>query len=310
MSDEEAICSVRASVSRIAGRGEIGDGRAALRVGCRAVSVLCIALLPSGCVAVREKVVEPVLRAVAEQRVEQGERLVKRKAWDQARVAFERAAAADPKNAEAHARLARLLARGRDDRRACAEYRAALRADPDNLDDALALGDCLCRLAETSMDRQQLYAAAVRVFQYARSIKPADGSALMHLGACYRQMGDDRQAIAILREAERLNPGSTSVHNELAAAYETIGDDEQALAQYAAALAIDPDNLLAHNRAGEINLRISERGGAGAASARRRALAHFALSMRIDAAQPQVRQRLLQLGDDAMRVAQSPGHGG
>lgn len=273
----------------------------------RAAVVLCSAWLPCGCVAVRGALVDPVRRTVARQQVSEGERLL---AWSrprEAQAAFQRAEKADPHNATAHGRLGELFARDGEYERAAEEYRLALRANPNHLGYALGLGDSLRHSAETSMQRPQVYAAAIRVYRYARSLYPVNVQAAIGLGISLHQTGAHRQAAETLKEVQRLRPGSTEVHNALAAAYDALGDEETALRQCAMTLKLDSANLLAHNRAARINLRISRQGGEASSLALRRARHHLRRSLRIDPAQPRIRELLIQCGPDPRRVAASPG---
>ena len=271
-----------------------------------AVVVLCAAWLPCGCVAVRGVLVDPVRRAVARQHVSDGERL---QDWSQpqaAQAAFRRAVKADPHNAAAHGRLGEMFARDGKHERASQEYRLALRSNPNHLGYALGLGDSLRHSAETSMQRSQLYAAAIRVYRYARSLYPDSFQAAIGLGLTLHQTGAHRQAAETLMEVQRLRPASTDVHSALAAAYEALGDEQAAFRQYEMTLELDPDNLFAHNQAARINLRISRRGGEESSVALGKARRHLRRSLRIDSAQPRIRELLIQCGPDPRRIAASP----
>lgn len=273
----------------------------------RVAVVLCAAWLPCGCVAVRGALVAPVRRTVARQHVSEGERLLDRSRPREARAAFRRAVKADPHNATAHGRLGELFASDGKYERAAQEYRLALRANPNNLDFALGLGNSLRRSAETSMQRSQVYAAAIRAYRYARSLQADNVQAAVGLGISLHRAGAHRRAVETLEEVQRLRPGSTEVHNALAAAYDALGDEEAALRQCAMTLKLDSDNLLAHNRAAQINLRISRRGDAESSVALGRARHHLRRSLRIDPAQPRIRELLIQCGPDPRRVIAGTG---
>lgn len=257
--------------------------------------------------AVRGVLVDPVRRSVARQQVSEGERLLD---WSQpraARAAFERAVRADPHNAAAHGRLGEMLVSEGRHERAAEEYRLALRSNPNNLDYALGLGDCLRRSAETSMQRSQVYAAAIRVYRYARSLQADNVQAAVGLGISLDRIGNHRQAVETLKEVARLRPDSTKVHNALAAAYDALGDEETALRQYEMTLKLDGDNLLAHNQAAEIDLRMGRRGGGASPLALRRARQHLRRSLRIEPKQPRIRELLIQCGPDPRSVAAGTG---
>lgn len=255
----------------------------------------------------RGVLVDPVRRTVARQQVSEGERLLDWSRPREAQAAFHRAVKADPHNAAAHGRLGEMFAMDGKHEQASKEYRLALRANPNNLDYALGLGDSLRHSAETSMQRPQVYAAAIRAYRYARSLQVGNVQAAVGLGISLHETGAHWRAVETLEEVQRLRPGSTEVHNALAAAYDALGDEETALRQCAITLDLDSDNLLAHNRAARINLRISRRGGEASSLALGKARHHLRRSLRIDPAQSRIRELLIQCGPDPKRVAAGTG---
>lgn len=149
---------------------------------------------------------------------------VDRNELDAAERDFRHAIRLDKRNGDAHAGLARVLARKGDDAHAAESYRAAVKFAPANPNYAAELGECLGRLATQSLDRRSLSAGSMRAFNLARSLSPADPALAINHGrwACRLEFYDE--ALHALQNALQLSPESAEAHQELATVYDAIGD--------------------------------------------------------------------------------------
>jgi tetratricopeptide (TPR) repeat protein len=245
----------------------------------------------------------PLHRAIARHDVARG--CDRSAAGDEAAAAalLESAVAHDPHNALGQANLGRIRATAGQYEEAVRHYQAAVRNAPETSEYAFALANCLDKLAETSIDRQQMLDRAIRAYRYVLFLDPHNLEAEIRLGACCRRQGDFVEAFAALRRAETPDSPSARIHNELASTYEDLGDYDKALSEYAQSLQLEPDNLIAHNGCGEINLALSRRPSSQHPLARRRAIAHLRRSLEIEAGQPRVRALLAELEPSAREMA-------
>jgi tetratricopeptide (TPR) repeat protein len=237
----------------------------------------------------------PFNEAVARRHAQQAERLSDRGDEAGAAEAYEAALDHDPQNAVLHAEAAAVYARRGQVDFAVGHYQAAVRADSNNAEYALALAETLMRHAENSVDRRELLKAAERAYAHARWLAPERLDAALGSARCLRQLGRMTEAAQVLREAERLDPSSPAVHIELASIEEEMGNADAALGEYGQALKLDPDNVTAHNACGLLNLEMSRRMGSQRPLARERAVAHFRKSLEVDPNQPRICEHLSQL---------------
>jgi tetratricopeptide (TPR) repeat protein len=228
-------------------------------------------------------------RAVARWYVNQGDRQIEAGDESKAQKKYESALARDEASSDAHARLAKIALERKEFEDAATHYRAALKLDSDNIEYAMNLGESLGELSMTSMDRPKHLLAAARAFQHAREIDPRNFTAALRLGQCYRCLGEDQAAIAVLEEAVNLDPVSSDVHLELASIHEARGDHREALAHYQKVLKLDPNDVSAHNRAAAVNFELARTGGARGLLAKQRAMAHLKRSLEINPNQPRLR---------------------
>jgi len=115
---------------------------------------------------------------------------------------------------------------------AMAEFRSALRVQPDNPDARLDLGVALARSGRLE--------AATAEFQAALRADPGRADAHADLAGALGQMGRTDGAIAEYREALRLRPGSAPTHYNLALALDRAGRRDEAIAEYREALRLEP----------------------------------------------------------------------
>lgn len=212
-----------------------------------------------------------------------------------AAMAYETALNHDPHNAAMHANAAATYARRGQLDFAVGHYQAAVRADPNSIEYALALAQTLVRHAAASVDRRERLEAGARAYRHALWLDPARLDASVGLASCYRSLGRSNEAIQTLREAATLDPSSVRVRMELASIHEELGDDDAALTEYAQALRLDPDNVAIHNACGSLNLALSRKSKDRRPLARERAVAHFRKSLDISPDQPSIHALLTQL---------------
>lgn len=138
--------------------------------------------------------------------------------------------------------------------------------DPSNSEYALALGVALkhqnrplealphlksaqiarpspitCRaLAETEFEANHPEAAQL-LFAALLASSPTDTTLRLRLAETHSQLGDNTQALNILRDGLRISPNDPALHIALAQALEDDGDSSAAIEAYLSALAIRPD---------------------------------------------------------------------
>ena len=133
--------------------------------------------------------------------------------------------------AVAHYSLGNALVQSRTSE-AIAEYKEALRIDPDYAETHNNLGSALLLTGRT--------AEAITEYEQALRIDPAYAKAHNNLGNALIQTGRAPEAIDHYKEALRIAPNSADAHNNLAAALAQIGRTSEAIEQLKAALRIKP----------------------------------------------------------------------
>ncbi len=178
----------------------------------------------SGCAGGRLTIFDPLSRSMSRQSASSGEASVQRHDSDAAERQFRSAIRLNPKNGDAHAGLARVLAARGDDARAAESYRSAVKFAPSNPTYAAEFGDCLGRWALRSLDRRSIAPAAMRAYRHARTLAPYDASLALRHGVCAMRLEDYAEALKALRDAVEMTPESVEARIELSAAYDAIGD--------------------------------------------------------------------------------------
>ncbi len=115
---------------------------------------------------------------------------------------------------------------------AIAQFRAALRMEPDYADAHLDLGVALARSGRLP--------EAIAEFSAALQDDPARADAQDDLGNALVQAGRLPEAIAHYRAALRLQPDSAQAHYNLALALQSTGQSGEARAEYEQAIRLDP----------------------------------------------------------------------
>jgi tetratricopeptide (TPR) repeat protein len=295
------------------------------------LSVVLLSTCGNACQRAAHKMIQPFRETAAEWDLRTAHDRLARSDMPGAEAALRQAVAHDPHNGTAHAELARLL-HARGDLVGAADHgREAVKAEPANLQYALALGDVLKRRAELSTERQVLLQAAARTYAHARWLDPTNVEALIGMGRCLRLLGEHDAAAEILRTASGMAPRNAGTYLELAAVWHTIGNHADALTAYDRVLELDPENLTALNAAGILNLRLSQSGelkpdstrslpaqpgpsnlpqrastDSSAPIAYQRALALFGKSLKLDPAQPRIRALLQSLEPPVSPLATGP----
>jgi tetratricopeptide (TPR) repeat protein len=143
-----------------------------------------------------------------------------------------------PRRPEFHMALAQaLLALGRREQ-AVAEYRAALKDNPQFLPALRGLGSAL----EKSGDLTN----AAATLEQARVLDPKDAATLHELGLAYHDLGRMKEAIATVEEAVRLDPDFPEARNSLGNMLLDSGDRDRAEASLREAIRSQPDFSSAH----------------------------------------------------------------
>ncbi|HEX9428543.1 MAG TPA: tetratricopeptide repeat protein [Candidatus Polarisedimenticolia bacterium] len=174
---------------------------------------------------------------------------------DRAAVLAQQVATEHPRAAEAHRLLADIaLSRARDGHdtdanlgRAIEQYRAALDADPTDL-------QALQPLAEILFQTGRLDDAATLLHAYARS-QSLDASLSLLLGKVEARRGNFEEAERNLRRASDRSPSSLEVADSLAALYEFEKKLDQAIGVYEALLRSIPPTGAIQARIGSLQLR-------------------------------------------------------
>jgi tetratricopeptide (TPR) repeat protein len=152
-------------------------------------------------------------------------------------------ALAAPNSAEMHQVMARELARHGDYTPAIANYREALRINPE----LPGLHSELADLLYHSED-QKLQMEAKSEFEAALAVNPRDEHAEIYLGMIAAQNGDMKTALADDSRAVDLAPGDTDAYTELAKVLVLMNQKDKAEEMLEHAVQIDPTNYVAHYR--------------------------------------------------------------
>ena len=169
---------------------------------------------------------------------------------------FDAALAADPEYALAHAARSRALlaiaaqfAQGRTMQTLVADgLREAQRAVDLAPDLALARSALATARAIGRLDM----AGAAEPFEQSWRLAPGDPAILMSFGAYQSDIGQNDQAITVLRRAAVLDPLNPNVQRFLGIAYYFAGRYPEAIDAFRAALAINPHMALAHGYMGHV----------------------------------------------------------
>lgn len=148
-----------------------------------------------------------------------------------------------PDSAEMHQVMARELARQNNNAGAIANYRAAIKLDPNLPGLHTELGEILFHSDDPNLQSQ-----AAAEFQAALAVNPRDEHAELMLGRIAERNGDTKSAYADFSQALELDPNDGDACAELAKILITMKQPEKARQLFERAVQIDPTNELAHYR--------------------------------------------------------------
>jgi arylsulfatase A-like enzyme/tetratricopeptide (TPR) repeat protein len=192
---------------------------------------------------------------------------------------LERTSRDNPKFPQPLLSLAAVRLQESDVEAAAAAYAKALDLDPDNPEALRGMGD-------VALARGDLARAATA---YGRIVEldPADAAALTKLGVVRMRSGSRDEATSLLQRAVEREPKNAEALLYLAGALASSGRARDAVPYFERALAAGPRTTMALNGLGLTRLELGDRPGA---------LAAFRESLRLDAHQPDVADKLRELG--------------
>ncbi len=150
----------------------------------------------------------------------------------QAEGACDAALKLDPSLREVSAALAHLYVVSGRSAQAVALYREAIRADPDNADGYMGLGEAL--------EGERQAAEAESAYRRAVDAEPTYPGAQTALGTFLLRHGRAAAAVPFYRRATELIPASPAAYNNLGAALEMTADFAGAAAAFERSLALEP----------------------------------------------------------------------
>jgi tetratricopeptide (TPR) repeat protein len=152
-------------------------------------------------------------------------------------------ALAAPTSAEMHQVMARELARHGDTDPAIANYREAIKINPQLPGLHTELGDLLYHSSEKNLKSE-----AEAEFKAALAANPRDEKAQLSLGIIAQKNADLKAAFAADSRALQIDPNDTDACTELAKVLVMMNQQEQAQQMFERAIQIDPTNYVAHFR--------------------------------------------------------------
>jgi tetratricopeptide (TPR) repeat protein len=156
-------------------------------------------------------------------------------------------ALAAPDSAEMHQMMARELARHGDEAAAIANYREAIRIDPQFPGVHSELGDLLYYSSDTKLQVQ-----AESEIKAALAVNPKDERAYLVLGKIAEKNGDIKVAYADYSHALELDQNDGDACTEVAKILVAMNQNDKAQQMFERAIQIDPSNYLAHYRLGTL----------------------------------------------------------
>lgn len=148
-----------------------------------------------------------------------------------------------PGSAQMHQVMAHELARHDDTTAAIANYREALKIDPQLPGLHFELAELLSNSSDASLQAQ-----AEAEYQAALAVNPFDEKAESRLGDLAAKRGDLKQADADYTRALQLQPDDAETATDLAKVLLSMGQKQKAQALLQKAIQIDPTDYVAHYR--------------------------------------------------------------
>jgi len=168
-----------------------------------------------------------------------GDALAQQGRPEEAMAEYREALRINPDYVNAHNNLGLALAQQGQTEEAIAEYRQALRINPDFPEPHNNLGDALAEQGRTE--------EAIDEYREAVRINPAFAEAHYNLGKALARQGRTGDAIAEYREALRINSEYADAHNNLGIALAQQGQTGEAIAHMEKALELQPSSLSHQN---------------------------------------------------------------
>jgi len=161
---------------------------------------------------------------------------------EEAVVAYQKAAALRPKDAEPHVAAGMVLEEEKKFADAEQEYQQALALDPAS--------DALTGLSNISMQGRR-FPEAEGYLRKLAAAHPDDAAPHVQLGRVLAAQGKNEDAIAELQAGAKLTPADLSVQRDLADLYSTVGKNDLAEAAYRTLLAAQPNDPVLHHEIGK-----------------------------------------------------------
>jgi Flp pilus assembly protein TadD len=174
---------------------------------------------------------------------------------DEAEAQFREALRLEPDRTDARTNLGNELLRQGRGAEAIAEYEQVLRAKPD---DVLALGN----LGVALLQAGRLTEARTR-YEQLLAIDPTDASAQGNLGYLLLQAGQPAEALDHYERAARLLPGDATAQLNVAVALAQAGRTREALEQCESVLRLDPGSEVARRLAEQLRTALTRGPGGG-----------------------------------------------
>lgn len=143
-------------------------------------------------------------------------------------------------SAEADMLAGEALDEMRDAAGAIEQFRAAVKANPNEPEAHFGLGYLLWK--------QKQFAAAEPEFQAELAINPSHADALVHLADSQLQLGHPDQALPTLEQAIKIDPSSGMAHLDMGIIYADSNRTEEGLRELTAAEKLAPDDVNVHWR--------------------------------------------------------------
>ena len=171
------------------------------------------------------------------------------KQYADAEAEYRAAMRLDPQNSDTHLGLAMVLSDEGNEEGAISEFREALSLDPKNefLRETLIL---FLRRAAMRLARKGELDATVPLYREALEANPNNSETHSDLGDVLGQTGDWEGDIREQHESLRLNPDNELAHMSLGFALGSKGDSNGAVGEYREALRLNPNNEVAHSEIG------------------------------------------------------------
>ena len=160
----------------------------------------------------------------------------------EAAVAFGKAVAVVPNNADGHHNLGNALYKSGEHGKASAAYERAIELQPTDGESYFGLGNCHDKLGDAGK--------ASAAFAASLALNPSDDSSMYNLANAYRTLGRTEEALQLYRAALRATPTNAAMHANLAHALDASGHYTEATASFTRALELSPRDAATYTALG------------------------------------------------------------